>query len=109
MDYNGVAVPLGGWCREPVYEMEAFLEATAVTPLGNGVCYNSKLGRPLVDSVVVSTVADCVAHAKGYTYFGMGCPHTAGIECWRGNTVNSDAPIAWEECAGELTTDIGNG
>merc|ERR1712032_238310 len=89
----------------------SFLFGFEAEPLGNSVCYNVKSARALGSSyTVVTSVAACLTHAKGYTYFAMGCPHSKGIECWYGNDVNSGAiEIGLEECSGTLTTDIGNG
>jgi len=56
-----------------------------------------------------TTIADCLKHAAGYKYFGLGCP-TGGFECWRGNDVNDDSiPLDMQECTGTPLTNIGNG
>jgi len=76
----------------------------------NGVCYNSRGGRPLDHVGHVRTVADCISKAQGYKYFGLGCPSSGGFECWRGNSIGVHSKkIDMQECMGTPLTNIGNG
>lgn len=84
------------------------LEASTTTvPI---TCYDSHTGRPLGDSTIVTTVSACLDHAEGYKYMAFGCPQNDGFECWRGESINTNANyLDRKECEGSPMTDIGNG
>ena len=74
-----------------------------------GTCYGSHSGRPLRDATTVKSIEACLAHSKGYTYMGLGCPSGGGFECWRGNDVSKSSKVLdMKECTGTPLTDIGN-
>ena len=78
--------------------------------MSGGICYGSASGRPLGDHSSQKTISDCIKHAAGYKYFGLGCPTGGGFECWRGNDVNDDSiALDMQECTGTPLTNIGNG
>jgi hypothetical protein len=77
-------------------------------PIGLVGCYHSCTNggrRPLAHSGwTTGGVADCKKRAKGYKYYGFGCPHGNGHECWRGNDIRTTdeflLPIA--DCIGDI-------
>lgn len=115
---NGITFPLGGWHREPVFEVasvEKLLQASTlvpspVPPTALFTCYNSRHGRPLQQARTATSVSDCLNYAQGSTYMGFGCPRDFGFECWKGDVIAIRAiPIDNGECSGSLKMDIGNG
>ena len=85
--------------------------AAADTVEAGGTCYGSSSGRPLSSNFkIMQSIDACLAHSKGYTYMGLGCPGDGGVECWRGNDISKSSKVLdMKECTGTPLTNIGNG